>query len=226
MKNKNKHHDVILDYIKANPGSNIDGIKEGNPKLSDIIIRSILKQFNTENLVTVGDAGEYTLISKKNAATTEQPKAGAKDGKKAEKKDAPKKNEEEDLGPKIKIGSRDTTKYSFAGQAKLSKSRLCLLLVKTFVEKNPRVNLAELQEVFHSEELQKRFGVVCEASVARKFCRNNIDRHFMAPENLIKLASGTKIAVCNQWDKKGIDKLIEIVGAPPIGFKVKAEAAE
>jgi len=206
MKNANKHHDVILDYIKANPGSTIDGIKEGNPKLSDIIIRGALKHFQTENLVTAGDAGEYTLVSKKNAAA--ESKAGGKDDKKAEKKDAPKKSEEEDMGPATKT-SRDNRKFDFLEHKALSKGKLALAIIRQYVSDFPKTNLATLQEVFESEKIQKRYGCVEEIGKARKHTVNNRERYFFSEKDLIKLGN-QRVVVTNQWGLSTILPLITI----------------
>ncbi len=210
MKSANKHHDVIIDYIKANPGSTIDGIKEGNPKLSDIIIRGALKHFQAENLVTVSDAGEYTFVSKKNATTVE-PKAATKDDKKTE--------EEEGLGPKSYTG-RDNTKYAFNGQDKLSKGRLVHAVIKKYTESNPKASLTKLEEVFDSQKIQPRFGVIAEHSAAKKMTKNNVDRYFLKPEDILKVGD-KKIAVCNQWSADTLKPFLKI--AASLGMKIKAE---
>ncbi len=214
MKSANKHHDVIIDYIKANPGSTIDGIKEGNPKLSDIIIRGALKHFQAENLVTVSDAGEYTFVSKKNATTVE-PKAATKDDKKADKKT----EEEEGLGPKSYTG-RDNTKYAFNGQDKLSKGRLVHAVIKKYTESNPKASLTKLEEVFDSQKIQPRFGVIAEHSAAKKMTKNNVDRYFLKPEDILKVGD-KKIAVCNQWSADTLKPFLKI--AASLGMKIKAE---
>jgi hypothetical protein len=172
-------------------------------------------------ILTVGENGAYSLQSKSQAIVEAAAKPETK---------AAKKKEDEDLGPKHVPGgsSRDVTRYKFGEKGSerknLSKGRLVHLLVKTYVEKNPKVTLAKLQEVFHSEELQPRFGVIAEVSIAKKFTKNKIDRYFLKPEELIKLSSGTRIATCNQWNKEGIDKLIKIMASPQVGFKIRIDA--
>jgi len=94
------------------------------------------------------------------------------------------------------------------------------------VDKNPKVSLTKLQEVFHSDEIQPRFGVIMELSAAKKFSKNKVDRHFVKnAEDIIKLANGTKIAVCNQWTAEGLTQLLKVTAAHPMGFKVKVEEA-
>jgi hypothetical protein len=210
---------AVLDFIKKNPGSNIEQIKAAT-KTSDILVRGAIKALQNENVfLTAGENGTYSLQSKSQAIVEATTKSEAKTAK---------KKEEEDLGPKHVPGGskRDVTRYKFGEHKNLSKGRLAHLLVKTYVEKSPKVTLAKLQEVFHSEELQPRFGVLQEISVSRKHTKNKIPRYFLDAQDVIKLAGGTTIATTNQWTKEGIDKLIRIVAAPPIGIKVKVDSAE
>ena len=208
---------AVLEFIKKNPGSNLEQIKVAT-KTSDILIRGAIKALQQENVILkVGENGIYSLQSKSQALVESVVKPEAKAAKK----------KEEDLGPKHVPGgsSRDVTRYKFLEQKSLSKSRLVHLLVKTYIEKHPKVTLAKLQEVFHSKELQPRFEVFAEVSIAKRFVKSNVSRHFLRPEELLRLASGTKIAVCNQWTKNGIDELIKIMASPEVAFKVKVDSA-
>lgn len=208
----------VLQFITKNPGCKVDAIKTGT-KTSDILVRGAIKALERENLITVAGDKSYSLQSKSQALAESTAKSEVK---------AAKKKEDEDLGPRQVPGgsTRDVTRYKFNGQGNLSKSRLVHLMVKTYVEKNPKVTLAKLQEVFHSEELQPRFGVVAEISIARKYTKNQVDRYFLKADELIRLSSGTRIATCNQWNKEGLDKLIKIVASPQVGFKIKIDTAE
>ncbi len=215
--------EAVLEFIKANPGSSVEAITVGI-KSSDILVRGAIKALHTGGVITAdGDTGAYSFVSKgktapEAAATTPKP-----NGKKVEAIAGKKK--EEDLGPKTFTG-RDNSKFRFGEHRNLHKGRLVHLLVKTYVEKNSKVSLTKLQELLHSEELQPRFGVVCELSAAKKFSKNNVDRHFVKnADDIIKLGNGTKIAVCNQWTAEGIQKLLKIVAGQPFGFKVKVEEA-
>ncbi len=219
MKNTNsKYTEVIADYIKANPGATLDGIKEGNPKVSHVMVVKALKDLQAENLLTVSDAGEHTFVSKKNATAIE-PKADAKDDKKTEKKDAAKKIEEEDLGAPTVTG-RDNTKYAFNGQNKLSKGRLVHSVIKKYTESNPKSSLTKIEEVFDSQKIQPRFGVIAEHSAAKKMTKNNVDRYFLKPEDILKVGD-KKIAVCNQWSADTLKPFLKI--AASLGMKIKAE---
>ena len=231
MKDTKQHHDVILDYIKGNPGVTLDGIKEGNPKVSDIMVRKVLKDLTAENLLSVSDEdGGYTFVTGKKVAAAEQ-NAEAKDEKKTEKKEAvkaepkagktaeKKTDEEEGLGPKTFTG-RDNTKYSFNGQDKLSKGRLVHSVIKKYTESNPKASLTKLEEVFDSQKIQPRFGVIAEYSAAKKMTKNNVDRYFLKPEDILK-AGDKKIAVCNQWSADTLKPFLKI--AVSLGMKIKAE---
>ena len=214
-----KNHDAVLAWIKANPNMTFDSIKAGNPKISDTLMKGIIKDLEEEGIITAnGEDGGYVFAEK------EEKKGGKKDASSTDTK-ATKKNDD-DLGPKTYTG-RDNSKYRFGENRNLPKGRLVLALVRAYVEKNPKVALAKLQELFHSEELQPRYGVVLELGAAKKFCKNKVDRHFVKnPDDILKLGNGTKIAVCNQWTKDGIDNLIKIVSAQPLGYKVKVETTE
>jgi hypothetical protein len=224
MKDTKKHHEAILEFVKSNPGSTLDGIKEGNPKVSDIMVRKVLKDFQTENIIAANDEdGSYTFVSKKNGATVESKVESKKLDKKEAAKPEPKagktvekKNEDEDLGPKTYTG-RDNSKYDFDGQKALSKGRLVLAIVRKYVEDNPKASIAKLQEVFDSQKVQPRYGVVEEVGKAKKHTKNNRDRYFLKPEDIIKVAN-QKAAVTNQWGADSLKPLLAV--AKTLGYKV------
>ena len=228
MKMKNqKVIDAVLEFIKVNPGSSLEAITVGI-KSSDILVRGAINSLQTSGAITADqDTGAYSFHSEgKSTQATEQKVTPSSADKKAQQKSS--KKEDEDLGPKnVNPGGRDNSKYRFGEERFLPKGRLTLALVRAYVGKHPTVSLPKLKEVFHSEELQPRFGIVAELSVAKGFSKNKVDRFFVKnADDIIKLGNGTKIAVCNQWTAEGINKLLKIVAAHPIGFKVKVEAAE
>ena len=224
MKNQ-KVIDAVLEFIKTNPGSSVEAITVGI-KGSDILVRGAIKTLSTDGAIIADqDTGAYSFNSEGKSTQVEQQKVSpASADKKAQQKTS--KKEDEDLGPKT-ITGRDNSKYRFGEERNLPKGRLVLVLVRAYVEKNPKVSLTKLKEIFHSEELQPRFGIIAELSLAKGFSKNRVDRFFVKnSDDIIKLGNGTKIAVCNQWTADGINKLLKIVAAHPIGFKVKVEAAE
>jgi hypothetical protein len=220
----NKTNEKVLDFLKANSNASIENVTAGT-KASDLFVRKSLKELQAAKLIEVNpDDGTYSVKSQGKTAT---PVADQKHDTKKEEAKTEKKKNEDDIGPKLNTGSRDNTRYRMGEARNLPKGRLVHLIVKTFVEKNPKMSLAKLQEIFHSEELQPRFHIILEQGAARKFSRNKVDRHFLAPDMIIKVGDKkVPVAICNQWTSIGINKLLKIVAAPPINLKVKAEVAE
>ncbi|MGP8216895.1 MAG: hypothetical protein ACLQQ4_15115 [Bacteroidia bacterium] len=217
MKKTNDNQGKVLDYIKANAGTTIEAITEGT-KVSNLLVRKVIKELLAENLITMGDAGEYTFVSKKNAAA--EPKAVTKDEKKSEKKGAAKKNEEEDLGPKIKTGSRDTTRYSFNGETDLSKGKLVHAVIKKIASDNKKLSIEKIEEMFSG--IQVRFGTIRKLEDARSFSKNKIDRFFLKPEFILEIgAKKEKAAICNQWSADTLKPFLKV--ASSLGMKIKAE---
>ncbi len=225
MKNQ-KVIDAVLEFIKSNPGSSVEAITVGI-KSSDILVRGAIKTLATDGAIIADqDTGAYSFNSEgKSTQVEEQKVTPASADKKAQQKSS--KKEDDDLGPKnVNPGGRNNNRYRFGEERNLPKGRLVLALVRAYVDKNPKVSLTKLKEVFHSEELQPRFGVIAELSIAKGFSKNKVDRFFVKnADDVIKLGNA-RIAVCNQWSLDGINKLLKIVAAHPIGFKVKVEVAE
>ncbi len=224
MKNQKVIH-AVLEFIKTNPGSSVEAITVGI-KSSDILVRGAIKILSTDGAIIADqDTGAYSFNSEgKSTQASEQKVTPASADKKGQQKSS--KKDDDDLGPKTVTG-RDNSKYRFGEERFLPKGRLTLALIRAYVGKHPTVSLTKLKEVFHSDELQPRFGIVAELSVAKGFSKNKVDRFFVKnADDIIKLGNGTKIAVCNQWTAEGINKLLKIVAAQPFGYKVKVEAAE
>ena len=210
---KSEVKDVVQEFIKVNPGVNLEAIKNGTDA-SDIDARAAIKALLKENVI-VGDetTGVYSLQSKNQEIIDA-----------AEGKTNGKKKEDEDLGPKTFTG-RDNSKYRFGELRNLPKGRLVLALVRAYVEKKPNVSLSQLQEIFKSKDIQPRFGVVEDVKKAKAFSKNNVDRFFLKNEDLIKLANGSKVAVCTQWTSESIAKILKLASPQPLGFRVKVEEA-
>jgi len=217
MKNT-KVIDAVLEFIKSNPACSVESITVGI-RSSDILVRGAIKNLMTANLIAPDpDTGTYNYNSK----TKTSPEAIAP--KLATQKTETVKKKDEDLGPKSSVFTgRDNSKYRFGELRNLPKGRLVLALVRAYVEKNPKVSLTKLQEVFQSKEIQIRFGVISDVKDAKAFSKNGVDRFFLKNDDLIKLNSGAKIAVCNQWMPESIAKILKLAG--PLGFKVKVEEA-
>jgi hypothetical protein len=230
MKNTmSKHHETVLAFIKATPNSDFAGIREGNKKITETLLKQIIQQLQDGGNISFNpDDGTYAISApKKVVASKAEPKAEKKTDKKETAKAEPKaaaakKNEEEsDLGPKHVAGQtgRDNTRYDFGKEKNLSKGRLVLAIIRHHVSENPKISLAKLQEVFKSKEIQKLYGVVDEVSKCKKFTKNKRDRHFLKPEEQIKLNNGNiKVAVCSQFGVESLAPILKI--AKDLGYKV------
>ncbi len=112
---------------------------------------------------------------------------------------------------KITDPAKDFSKYQFNNK-QYAKNRLVLVVVKKYVEDNPKTDFAALNSVF-PDDLQGSKGVVkLSSSVSDKDKGvNGVKRYFV--DDVIKLSSGEEILVCNQWSTGNIDNFINhIVG--------------
>lgn len=219
-----KHHDAVITFLKMNPNSTFDTIKEGNPKISDIMLRKVVKDLQEEGMIASNDEdGGYVLTSggldtqpKTETKENKQPLStvGAKTVDPAEKKK--KEDEELELGPKSQSG-RDFSKYSFNGVSGLSKGKVVLAICKQYVKDNPKTTLAKMQEVFQSKEIQPRYGIIVEISLARKTTVNKTERYFFKEADIIKVGN-QKAVVTNQWALFTLTPFLKI--AKELGYKV------
>ncbi|WP_261844572.1 hypothetical protein [Aliamphritea ceti] len=117
---------------------------------------------------------------------------------------------------KNNLSVKDTTKYLFNG-GNYGKGRLVLAVLKKFVEENPKVTYSELESTFY-KSLQGSSGVFSTQCDAKEvFAKTSRWRHFIKPEELIKLSDST-IAVSSQWGVGNIDRLIQ--KAIELGYKI------
>ena len=217
MKNT-KNHDAVLVFIKATPNLTFDSIKEGNPKISDIMLKKVIKDLQDEGLIepNTEDGGYVFIGPTKKTETKTEKKGEKKETPPVETKTTKKKGGEDDLGPKT-ISGRDNSKYNFDGQEKFSKGRLVLAVLQKYASEHKQTSLSKLQEVFDSEKIQPRYGVLREISAAKKTTKNGRERYFFKQDDQIKI--GKETAVCtNQWGLSAITPLIKIIHK--IGYKV------
>lgn len=114
---------------------------------------------------------------------------------------------------------RNIKKYAFNNQS-YGKGRLVLAVVKEYVVDHPKTSFVELASVF-PKELQGSSGVFVEQAVAEDvFERAGHKRHFIKPDELIKL-DNIKIAVSTEWSVENIDKIIE--KAETLGYLITEE---
>lgn len=161
-----------------------------------------------------------TNVSSKKSAKTEKvdeekvalPKTNA-----VKKGTVSKENDEVALP---KAGGRDTSKFRFNSET-FSKSRLVHAVISKYVLDHPKITLTALQDVFKSQELQKRYGIVVEILKAKRFCEGGRERHFM--KNPIKLGVDKKvvIVVSNQWSSELLIPFLKI--AKSLNYQIKQQ---
>lgn len=107
--------------------------------------------------------------------------------------------------------------YTFKGQT-YGKSRLVHQIVKSYIEKNPKITFAELEEKF-PRDLQGSRGVfTTEAEALKIYKGTGHKRYYINPDEPIKLSDGSTIAVCNQWYYGNIGGFIDC--ARNLGFEI------
>ncbi len=98
---------------------------------------------------------------------------------------------------KYNYTNRDFSKFEFCGEF-YNKSRLVNKVVKSYVDRNPTVRYAELQNVFPNY-LQGSMGVFTTKKTAQEiFDRTGHKRYYLKADELIELSDAT-IATCTQW---------------------------
>ena len=232
MKNT-KHHDAVLAWITANPNMTFDSIKEGNPKVSHIMLKSVIKDLQEEGIIASNDEDGGYVITGTTKKVDVQPKKEAKENKQVvstvgakavdpvEKKK--KEEEDEELGPKT-LSGRDFSKYSFNGVSGLSKGRVALAIIKHYVKENPKTTLAKMEELFQSKIIQKRYGIFEELSKAKKHTVNGRERYFFKEADVIKVAN-QKMVVTSQWSIDNLTQLLSIA-KKEVGYKITATVAK
>jgi len=103
--------------------------------------------------------------------------------------------------------SYDRTKYVFMGGT-YGKSRLVLAVIRDYVSKHPDAMFADLETKFprHLQGSKGCFATQTEA--VEIFEATNHKRHFIAPDEVLRLADGS-ICVCNQWGMRNIEQFLK-----------------
>ena len=117
-----------------------------------------------------------------------------------------------------KKSKNDTTQYNFNGQT-LGKGPLVLAVIKLHVENNSESTFSSLEAQF-PKSIRGSDGVFDTIESANeKYARNNKKRHFINPEDQIKLQDST-IAVSNQWTASNIKPFISV--AKELGYEINS----
>ncbi|WP_066833683.1 hypothetical protein [Rufibacter ruber] len=107
---------------------------------------------------------------------------------------------------RFKYLSKDYSKFIFKGQ-EYNKGRLVNAVLKSYVEQNPTITFAELKTKF-PDKVQGSFGVFSTKDNAEEiFQRWGHKRHYIKPEEEIKLSDET-IATCTQWNPDNIKQFL------------------
>ncbi len=105
--------------------------------------------------------------------------------------------------------NRDFSKFEFNGLI-FNKSRLVNKVIKSYVEKNPRITYAELEQLFPND-IQGSMGVFTSKENAQGiFERTGHKRYYIKADELVELSDGT-IATCTQWGLGNIMKFVSHV---------------
>ncbi len=114
--------------------------------------------------------------------------------------------------------AKDFTKYKLENlEESLSKARLVQKVLEIYLM-NVQVNYSELKEIWF-DGLQGGKGVV---RMATEIDPKNDRNYYM--DSPIQLYDGSKIVICNQWEKDNISNFILQAGL--LGFKIIAESSE
>ncbi len=107
---------------------------------------------------------------------------------------------------KKSTSSRDTTKYTYNGKS-LNKGKLVLAVIKQHVQNKEKISFSELEQDF-PQRTQGSKGVFSTLEKANEIRLRERRRHFLKPEEIIKLSDST-IAVNRNWDVDNIERFIE-----------------
>ena len=101
------------------------------------------------------------------------------------------------------------TTYSFNGEDGLSKSRLCLSIIRYYIEQNPDITVSQLREMFNI----KNNNMVETIDGALKICDSSGKaggNYSMKDADQIATKEG-KVVVWNYWPERYFDPFMEIV---------------
>lgn len=190
MEKKETTATKVIDFLGKFSGSTVDVICTGVSVNNKLTMMKVLKGLVTDGKVLANkdsDPPVYSLVSKV----------------------APAKKENDEVRLKIE-GGRDTSKLKFQGK-EYGKGPLVLAVVKAFVEKNPKISIEKLKEVF-PDSLQTRYGMIQPIATATKLSKQSgRDRHFLKPEQIIIIGRDKKkCAVSNQWSGLNIAEFLAI----------------
>jgi hypothetical protein len=192
MEKKETTASKVLDFLSKFNNSTPQAICAGIGVNNKLTIMKVLKGLATDGKVSVNkspDPPTYSMITKPNATKKE--------------------NDEVYLR---KEGGRDISKLKFQGK-EYGKGQLVLAVVKAYIEKNPKISLEKLKEVFADTDLQQsRYGMIQLVTTAKKLSQQSgRDRHFLKSEQILTIGRDKKrVVVSNQWGSSNIGAFLNI----------------
>lgn len=120
---------------------------------------------------------------------------------------------------KFKYLSKDYSKFIFNGQ-EYNKGRLVNAVIRHYIENNPTTSFAELKQKFPNS-IQGSFGVFdTKAKAEDIFQRWGHKRHYINPDEEIKLKDET-ICTCTQWNPENIKAFLNQSNTLGLTIEVK-----
>lgn len=111
---------------------------------------------------------------------------------------------------------KDTTKYML-NDAVYCKRRIAFECVKKYITDNNVSTYAEVIKVF-PDYIQGSLGVVKPIETAERY--SNAHRRFYFGDDDVLVLEGKRYAVCSQWEKKNIDRILKV--ASQLGYQIQA----
>lgn len=156
-----------------------------------------------------------SLVNKKDSSVDETIIEGmvTSDGKviKTDGNDAPISNKKQE-----KIIPKDLSRYSLNGLDWYSKAKIAYVGIKRYIDEHPGITIKELKKVFN-DDVQGHFGCIQSFEQAKK-CSDYEKRFHCKEKWIIHMESGDYV-VCSQWEKKNIDKLLDVLRS--VGYTVE-----
>ncbi len=119
----------------------------------------------------------------------------------------------------FKYSSKDYSKFVFNGK-EFNKGRLVNEVIKHYVELNPQITYSALKNAF-PDRIQGSFGVFDKTANAEDiYKRWGHKRHYIEPQELIKLNDET-ISTCTQWNPKNIADFIKRANELGLNIEIK-----
>ena len=186
--------EIILEFVKQNPGCSIDDIT-GNNAIPKIVIHNSLASLvksQTINMELDGDVKNFTAKEKEEEQAPKEKAAKSK----------PKVEDDEVPAP---TSGKDFKKIAF-NKIAYPKSRYILEVCRANF---PKHTLTEINSFYPTTELKLSYGLHAPVNEARKVNENR-QRYFAKDEDIVKTKDGKKICITNQWVPKNLEIFVRL----------------